>query len=499
MVRHLQDQGRLVAFDPGATDPKLEIALGDVVSAGVTSRVQDRKDTASFKIDATKRVDDYVGGITSGDRVELYVYLDGDLTTTRYGEGYYGEGFYGGHPSRWTGVAHEPDYTAAGPTKTLMAFESDDFVFGVMDMRHVYDSFENRPIAHDPATDPPQADRGILNEVLEETAPEIDRSGIEPVSKRTDLFSNGRSLMDVAKELHRQADAILASQGTTLVFEPYDGKTPSFTLDPETDVYTYGTSANDDGLKNRWRVDGATNYALDDEQPDHSSTTTVTDTSRATVRVDTRKSEIARVAIWTDADRSAEAGLVVRIQDDDGGAPVDVTNQDSDIVRKQLSADFLSAGDWTTFLMPSHTLNEAQPWLIVESDNSGGQVIGVNATGDPAYQVYYPYPVSVRVEDPGSQELFRRRDGRVKDDALDTFTSARRVGESRLRHNDAPDRELQFEAKSDRCHKLDAGDVVTATLPRVQADGDFVVTKRKDTFEGVTMKTTFSAQDASTL
>ncbi|MWG34814.1 hypothetical protein [Halomarina oriensis] len=491
---------QLAVFKPGnesddLADADVTVADADVEAIDITERIQARKDTAQLTIGN----DDgqYTGDITSGDRVEFIA----DTPANRkraYSTDAYGSGLFGGYGSLWTGMVRSQTPERAGPQDATLDIESQDWVFAKCGFAQVYDAFEDAPICL-PEEDP-NAESAIVNTLLRREAPAIDRSLLGRCETVTDEFSNGQNLLDVLGDLAAKADAVLFSRGRSLAFVPLADLAAKTEIGPA-DATTHNVRINDDDLANVIRVDGGTDFAVDDAQETVSSYQTVTDTNRILHRISTRKSRLARIEVWTRADRSEDAdGIVVRLQKDDGGQPIAVDDTQSDITDPtQISAEFLDDDGFTTFRMSKHTLPEPNPWLIVESDGSTGQEIGVDTSSVPAYRAYFPYPISVRVESPASQREYGRREDRIKDDGLQTFRAARDRGDAELRHRDEPRRELSFGARGPDAHTLQAGEVFDAQFPLEGAVGDHIVIQRTISYAGATMTTDVTAQETKSL
>ncbi|WP_254535244.1 hypothetical protein [Halomarina litorea] len=496
-------EARLAVFKPDNDSDDLDAAditvpAPDLDVVSISERIQERKDTAKLVVD--NALGQYSGEVTAGDRLAFIA--DTPINRKRvFGEGPFGSGTFGGYGTLWTGVARPQTRERSGPRDATITIESEDFAFAIASWRQVYDVFEGAPICL--PEDDPDANTAIVNTLLREKAPEIDRSKLGRVETITDEFSNGMNLLDVLVELQKKGDAIMASEGRALSFQPLADIEPVGTIGPA-DVGTYRVRETDDELINVMRVDGGTDKAVDDAQETVTAYQAVTDqpADRITTRISTRKSELARIELWTRADRNEDAdGLVVRLQKDvgDGSGPVAIEDTESDITKKQLSAEFLAADGWTRFIMPTHTLPEPNPWLIIESDGPTGQEVGVDAAPTPAYRAYFPFPVSVRVQDPASQREYGLREGRIKDDGLQTFTAARDRGEADLRHRDEPREELEFDCRSLAAHNLDAGQVFTANFPLEDAVGDYVVTEKTTDYAGGRLRTSIVSQEARTL
>lgn len=473
MTRQLVD-AELEVFKPtnDGDVPDTTIPGSDIDSLTINSRVQDLIDTGRITLDNDGGA--YTGLVTSGYRLRFSTQLDGENGLTH----------------RWTGIARPVKYDKTGPVTGSLELRVDDFVFGVMDMRTVVNAFEADPIAG-------TAD-AVLNRILTNNAPEIDRSRIATIDTTVDVVWNGKPLIEAVRELADRADAIASMDDTSLVFRRLRDLSREFSL-TSADKGLHTVEENDDRLANEVRVEGGTGVEIDDEQTTHDSTETVTETNRVETRIRTRKSTVARVEVWTEPTGSGD-NVVVRLHPDEGGAPKAPESRESDIARKTLSSDFLENGDWTTFLMPSHTLPDRDPWLIIESEGETGQDVGVEAaSGDAAYRAYYPYPLATILADDGSIQEYRRREKTIRKETLKTRTQTKGVARAEIRHSKDPERTITFPAESVRAHNLKPGEVIGVDEPDERFVGDAVVVEKRDSYDGVNLSTTFIAQDVSTV
>jgi len=480
MTRLIAD-AELRAYDPGAETPFATVPGTDLATVKISERAQGEIDQGSISIpNHDGNYDDL--DVTTGDRLEFAVQLEGESSLDQ----------------RWTAVAKPPSYTLEGARRRRIEIPARDFVFATLSWRQAYRDFEDTAIAG--------SSNAIVDTLLAAEAPEIDRSQIASVTQTTDQFVNGRDLRSViVEELAPVADAVVAQDGTSLVFEPLGNVSVKHPLTPADFRGEISVSGSDDDLTTLVRVDGGTDHDVDDSQPTQSATVRVTDSSRAMTQIDTRKSEVDRVEIYTEPDGASTDDLTVRLQADDGGSPIDVTDRTSDIAQKSLSPEFLADGGLTTFILPNHSLPpDENPWLIVEASGSTGHDVGVDGSGNLTFTASYPYPLLTRAIDDQAADEYRRRDERIRDDSLETFAAVQDKATSRLRHAAAPSRQLSGEAESLRAHRLKPGDLVDTTAADWQGapvSGAFLVTERSTTFDGgsTRLSTDLTLQEASSL
>lgn len=477
----------------------------DLAGANFSDRINRRKDTG--KVVLHNDHGDYSTGdprIDSGDRLKIYVALKNDSLRYPEGEnigGNFGEGGYGGVRHRWEAMVRDVEHDYQSPNRSLMTLSCEDFVFGVMSMRTVFNAYEDTDISgHSEA---------ILNEVVRHNAPEIDRSKIKDVNTVTSATFDGTDLLEVAISLTRRADAVMKARKQHLVFEPLSDRTgtPRFTFAGD-DLGAFTSSFKDAGVANQIRVDGGVDRAIDDEQLTQDGWETVTESNRLTFRASTRKSNLNRIELWTDPRRTdSDEAVIVRLQKDDGGAPVAIGDTESDIDSSQLDAAFLAHDDFTTFIFGrNHTLPEPNPWVIVESDGAAGQDIGVDtsqtsASGDPlaAYKAWFEYQISVRRTDPDSVDNYRERDHRFTRDNIETLEEALDVAQEKINHDAVPEQVVEASGETLRAHELRSGDVVDLGYARERAEGEYIVTERTDDYNGVELRTDLKFTEVTTV
>ncbi len=468
---------RLDVFKPDntTTTPDFTVPADDIHGVEIARRLQDLKDSGAITLDNTTGVYAESKDITTGDKLKFYTQLAGESSLTR----------------RWTAVAHPPSYQSGVGYKTV-EIEASDFVFSVLSWRIAFNSFESTQISG--------SSSAIVNTLLENNCPEIDRSLIQSVNVSTDYSLNGGDILEAMSDLGDRGDAAVYNQDESLVFKPLSAIETVLGADYSTRHFaSLDVSGSDDDLANQIRVAGGQGRAIDDQQTTQDSHTTVTDSSRITHQISTRKSEVDRIELYTSKTGSDE-NFIVRLQKDENGSPVAIGDSQSDIVRRELDPTFVSDGGWTTFIFPEHTLPEANPWVIIETNGSSGQDIGVDSsTGNPAYKAYFPYPLIVRTSNRRSVDEYRGREARIKDDSLGTLDAAKDEAQSQLRHRSDPDKSVSATANSVAAHNLQPGDGVDATFPDLNLNSVVAVTERKDSYDGASLETTLEMKQVSSL
>lgn len=464
-----------------------EIDARDVAGVDIAERAQDLKDSASFTIQNNHGK--YSHTVDHGDRLELYIARDGSVPED--------PDYYDNPDHYWTGVVRPFSISGEGASVYTIEATVEDFVFGILSMRTVTNAFESRRIV----TGDDEGELGILDYILEENAPEINRSQFSTTkTEETSIRMSGANLLEAVVELANRLGVILYATHDRLEMVDPTTVTTEFTAQPD-DYTTWSVDFNDDQLHNDIQVLGGTNYRLDDEVTDVDSHVELTGTNRLVRQIPTRKSEIDRVRLHTQRQAGADNNFVVRLQADKDGAPVAPDDNDSDIARRVLADEFISEDDWTEFLLPGHTFPPQQnPWLIVEAEEEGsGHFVGVDPNGDLAYKSFYPYSVTVRIEENDSMEDYRRRETFQTYEAAETYADARDHGNSYADRYGQPDITLSVDADSERFHDLSAGSVVGFDIPNARADGDFVCVERNSSFQGSRVTSELTFRDLATL
>lgn len=469
--------GKLLCFHNGNNATKEDNAdyvIDDhLMTVDLTARTNEYKGVG--KVEINNSGGEYSQTVRTGDRVEFV--LGGSAADSGYGAGGYGVGPYpGGLTRRWTGCVRPYEIDDLGQDNAVMTLTVEQFAPCVMSFRDVYATFENRQIV---------GTNGIINEVVSEECPELNTSRLPDRPETTSIWRRGQTVLETVAQLAVRLDMILCFDGIYLDLVDPQAVTPKFEAVRTEDVGEIKTNVNDDNLVNDLRVEGGTGH---DPESQSSQTTvngyqTVTNSNRLTYQINTRKDQLERLEIWTRKTGSGE-DFTIRLQKDDNGAPIAPGDNKSDIVTKTLDPTFVDNNGFTDFILPNHHLPEPFPWVIMESSGPTGQEIGINtATGEPGIIPHFPYEVVVNRISADSINMFRRREDKVSDDDLGTFSAADDLALEILAKRDEPTIRLTVEAFSDDMHGLTAGDVVTFDYPPSKAVGEFVVLEVKDVFE----------------
>jgi|APHM01.1.fsa_nt_gi hypothetical protein len=464
----------LKAFKPREQTPFLTVSDA-LQSVEATETAQDAIDSVSIGLEAARNP--LSDRITSRDRLEFSVQLAGEATLS----------------TRLVAIARDvSDELTAGGGVRRSTIEATDFVFTVLSFRVSDAGFTDTDVGN------------VVNTLVGSVAPEVGRSQIETVGRDISISINGRKTLDVlSQDLAPAGDAVVAQDGTDLIFRPLQPVSPQFDLSTA-DLHTPITVQRvDDELINRVRIDGGVDSALDDEQPTQNGTVRVDDSTRQLFQVASRKSELSAIELFTVKDDTADSGLVVRLQAARNGSAVNPTDRESDVARRELAPPFLAENGFTEFQLPDHDLAPAEnPFVIVEGVGPTGHEIGVDTTSNDAvtFRAFFPFRLLARSEAGGSQAAFRRRDLRRRDEQLGSAQEVEDAARAALRRRAEPTRRISAQAATPRAHRLRPADAVTVpNLPVADASGQFLVTERATTFEGTQLRTELTFADVDTI
>lgn len=471
----------------------------DIEFVELSERAGDLKDTAKVEIhnpNAKYTDTDAFAILQHGDRIEFQTRVDRNLRA--FGTGSFGTGVF--QPDlriRWTGIIRNFDVTAEGRHIYSLEFEAEDYVYAIMSLRRVTNAWTEEQILTGSGSG-----QGIINTILENECPEIDLSELPSLPDTTTISLGDKNVLESVVELANRAGLIMWADSTTLRLEKPDDIATSFEMDA-TDYTLWSFSSNDDQLYNRIRVEGGRSHEPDPvaQQTQQDAWETVTKASRHQHQVTARKGEVDRIELWTDPSRTgSEEDYIVRLQKDDGGAPVAPEDTKSDIARKKLSHHFTSKSGWTTFILPQHKLPDPNPWVIIESSGETGQDIGIRGSDSTlSYITHYPYNIRTRRDSVSSQNKYRLREQTISDSSFEDLPAARDAGDATLHRHEEPDAEFEFEADSQRLHDAAPGDIVRLSMDQVDAAGRFVVMERNIDWADNLESATITLRDLASL
>lgn len=503
MTRTFQT-GRLYGFRPTNTsaavaDADYQFEGDDVRVISIDERARDYKDNVEIVVDnkgGQYTSSDQPTVLEHGDRIQYHIKTD--LPDPKaYGTGLYGSGPYSPSTTRrWTGMVGNYNVDSNGRDRYVLELEATDFVYAVMSMRRVTNAWDDEQIVSGAGTG-----QGIINTILEDECPELDLSQLPSYSDTTTISLADENVLESIIELANRADLVLWADHKSVRLNKSEDISTEFEV--TTDDYTlYSYSSKDDALFNTVRVEGGEDREVEAEQTTQDGWTTVTESTRFTKQLSMRKSEVSRVEVWTDPERTgSQEDMVLRLQKDEGGAPIAPGNTRSDIARRTLAYHFLAKDGFTSFDFPDHSLPpNSDPWLIIETSGGTGHDIGIR-TSDNAltFRSWFPYPIRLRREDVDSQDAYREREDKVRDDNLSSFSAARERGRAFLDRHALPDEDLSYDADSDRLHDASAGTVLRLDHPEIDLEGRFVVIERSMNFEGSVEETSVTLRDLASL
>jgi len=503
------DGATLYGYHPGNNSTRRELADWtvsgvDIKKVSYSQRGQELKDTAEFTIDNFNGR--YTGDIRHRDRLEFYInpageetadvaYEDGQYGSSIYGGQSFSEGFGGVATHRWTGRVRSPlSITNKGGPNYEISFGAEDFVYGVLGDRTHSAAYIDRKISG--------TEDAILNRALRLKAPEVDRFYIEDVDVSTDYKPQSEFLIDILKEMIRRGDAYAHAERGALIFRKPTDVSPKLHIDRASGHwYSPKYTTDDDELVNDVIAFGGTSPKLE-TKAGKSAEATVTETNRLTTELATRKSSLHAIDVWVDPDYvNSGEDVVIRLQhpNADGTAPVAPDDTQSDIVNESLDTenDEIDPKTFNRVVLPDHDIPEAHPWLIVQSSGTEGVRVGEASDGGPAFEAFFPFPVSAPHDDPESVSKYGRVEDTIEDNALMTATDAHDAARGAVRHSSEPTGALQFEARSAECHELELGDTFTVADPMlgIGADGGetFLIVEKAEEYNGIELTTTFTA------
>lgn len=476
------------------TESDFEIPRDDLLQFSATSKAGNSVDEGEVVIDNSGY--QYTTGadqVGIGDRVEFFVQTETEQSS-RFGHGPFGYGPFGGARRVGTYRVTGRDIVDHPGEACDLTLSLADWVFSTLAIRKVWHGKVNKPICG--------SEDAHVNAILDKAnigSDLINRSALPTISETADYFVRGRSARKAIDELasiaaSKQGPVVQRSYGTRLVFEPLANIEP-VQPDPLPDS-AFGplsTSETDKGLVNSIRISGGIddNNQIDDSQTTVDHYTAPTDSTRLTTQISVRKSELSTIELWTESTTSDE-GIRVRLQSGnaDDTAPIAPADTSSDLVTGDVLEEDLTAGGWAAWDMPEHTLNAPNPWLIVDSPGSNTTGVGVDANEVPAFRAYFPRSVEAVIGDFRSQYQYGRYDGHRKRESLITEHAIADFAHAILGDSAWPDTTLgPVEAVSDDAHNLVVGDIVVFDRPGVGAEGEFIVTSRESSFQGVTLRT----------
>lgn len=488
--------------DIGDANPAFTIDQNDIAGFDIQARVDDQLDEATLTLHnhhSRYSIENY---IETSDRLDVEIALGEPtrLDTDAWGVGVWGEGTWGSTAPeegdaptvRWTGRVLDLDRSRDQPGLATLNLAATDWVGAILADRTVTNAYIDEDIG------------AIIRDICRRKASEIDSSGVPDFGISTDVKYTSADCWDAVNQLAARADGLVSQDGLILRVDPIEDLGFALTLEPG-DVFLPWTTTVDDTVKNIVRVDSGTARKVEREQtevdPDSfervaaGDEDTGSEPQRILYRLRARKAAVHSIELWTRR-VSDEDSVEVRLQSDEGGAPVDIEDPDSDIASTRWEADNLTADGWTSFFFADHTLADRDPWLIIESDGETGHDIGHSAAGTLAYISYYPHPLNFEVVERDSVDRYGAREIQIERDNLETLVATRDAAQAELARRAWPSKTIEFAARSERAHALVPGEVIAADVPSEDAVGEYIVTERSSAFDGaeVTLDTAITAE-----
>lgn len=386
---------------------------------------------------------------------------------------------------RWSGMVRGVHYERADHVTGYVRVNFGGFMQEVLGARVWSGSYEDVPVSS--STEPSEA---VLNDLLEDECPELDRSNLSDIDEPVTVFGNGRPVIETVADLAKQVGATVWANGDTIHFERVEDVPQTITVGPDDKLAGHALSINDDSVRNVVRVNGGTAQSQDvNSQETVAAYEDVTETARKLVQLNTTKASVPRVDLYVENAPGATGDITCRLQRDDAGAPRDVADSTKDISRTSKDMDeFPYEQSWATWRFPNHDLANPDPWLIVESD--GAQGVGVDGTGNLAYRFYYDYPLALQFGDAESQRLYRRRESVQNESNLPDRQSVRDVAVAAVARDKEPDYEVRFETASPRTHSLSVGDGFQLDREQDAIGGSWIVQGVDDAWDQGELRTT---------
>lgn len=450
-------------------DVELERRVEDIT---FSDRAQEVLDEASLVLRAPELTasGDFDYDLRLGDRLRVVAELE--TGTVGYGEAGYGEGTYGSAPAAidWMGrVLPTSRDRHSVPVDSQLSVEATDFVGDVLSDRWITQSYVQEDVG------------AIIRDIVRLKADEVDASQVPDLGVSTDGFYQNSNCWDTIVALAARADAIIRQRGDQLLIDPIEALPAPIALTGE-DYGVPWTTDTEENVKNVVRVDSGVSRKAETAQETATGWTRVTDTQRLTHRLRARKSDVHSIDIYL---RKVSSGddLRVRLQADEGGAPVAIEDADSDIAGARWSPDNLPGEGWQAFFLEDHTLPDRDPWLIIEASGEEGHDIGINDTGVPAYRSYYSHPLNFEVVSTASIREYGQRELRIERANLETLSATRDEAQSQLARRAWPMKTIEFPATSPDAHALKPGDRIAVDEPREDAVGEFIVMETAHTLD----------------
>lgn len=442
-------------------DPDVTIPGSDIEGIQISTRTDEIMDDVSIALRNREDIYTQEYPLQQADRITFAVPMEGEVA---YGGGMYGGVSWGGpYHITWTGRIIDVDKSRESPDAAFIDIKARDYPADILSNRQVTNAYIGEDVG------------AIIRDIVRRKAPEVDRSHIPDLGYVTDAKYSSADCWDAILDLSARADAIVRPEGQALHIDTVDSLPYRFEVE-DRDLYSPIDTSSDDTIKNIVRIDSGENRKLEDEQPtvDAGSFVRVDEGGRITVQLRARKAQVHSVDLYVQS-VSEDDSIELRLQSDEGGSPVDIEDTDSDLASASWGPDNLPDDGWKAFFFDEHTLADRDPWLIIESGETGHD-LGHNAQGDLAYQSYYPHPLNFEVSEPDSIDEYGMREIRIERANLKTLTAVRGAARSELARRAWPTKAVEFDARSERAHYLEPGDRIDVNRPEDDVAGEHIVT-----------------------
>jgi len=501
------DDIRILVFKartpPGGSD--FAIPAEDILDYSVTDKTGKTRTSGSLLVDNQTGVYTSEKPVHLKDRILIQTSSEGD--NEAMGAGPFGAGPMGGYNKSGDYIVTNVSRTGLGGDPHEIDLRVSAFADGIMSDRDVDFHDTNRTVSGQPTS--------ILNQVINDNCPELSTARLPELDYRLDYFAEGKKANTVVQDIADRAaeeygTIVTFAEGEYVRFEPVSElrNLHSKPFTPDDFKGEPAEETTDRGMINNIRVTGGIDDRnnVADEQRTVDTFVTVSESNALMIPIATKKSQISSVEIYTKA-RGDDAGEVdsgvrVRIQlgKADGSAPIDAGDPDADIIKSGEQKVAYDDDGYTTFRLGGHSIPDRQIWLILDTPGDpAGYDVGAktdsngNVTG-PAFGAFFPKPVGIEKPLPDSVDTYRRKDGRIDNEALATGEAVRDTANAALSRWGYPTQRFEPEyCRSVRAHRLNVGEIVTIEgYEHLMVDGKYVVTDRQRNYNGPNLDTSLT-------
>jgi hypothetical protein len=378
-----------------------------------------------------------------------------------------------------------------GVNKNRTDIEAEDEVFHKL-KQPIYNNTFGTPtqIAIDETEGSPS--EAILNSMLQDELPSINREGIESIETNIKYTADGDKVYDIVRHLANTVYADFSStinDSNEMVFNFYQqtARDSGVTLN-DSDISIVSEYSEDwpEPVNDLLFVGGEKTEVMNSSSPFSpvSFTTLQPDSSPLEFTFDFPKPELRKTEIYIN-NASPSSKIEMRIQPDTEGSPIDVTNRNMDIIQQSMDLienpqDYFDIqyrkGRWMG--------QERQMHGFLNAKDSPVEV-GVDSGGTPVWKQYYPSHVVTRVKDPESiDEHNAVIQDKITNPDITNHDMARRLARSILNERSQPKKRMTVNSISDRSLDLKAGQIVDIDSNKLDVDGKFRIDRITERYEG---------------